>query len=120
MILHPIATLQANLVKIVIGLVIISGITVTAYFKGRSDVYALWNAEIARQDAIAKDLKTSQTAVTKTAEVVHEEKAKVIRIKGDTIYKRVKVYVTPKDDANCVVPDGFVRVWNSSNRNTVP
>ena len=120
MAIPSVTNIQTILVKAVVGFVIVAGITLLAYAKGRDDVYSLWNAAIAKQDVIAKDLKKDQAAVTKTAVEKNEEKVKVIKIKGDTIYKKVKVYVTPKDDANCVVPDGFVRVWNASNSNTIP
>lgn len=37
-----------------------------------------------------------------------------IYVKGKTITQEVKIYVTAKDDAGCVVPVGFVREYNAA------
>lgn len=46
--------------------------------------------------------------------IVYRDRVRVIYEKGDTIIKEVTKYVTPEDDARCVVPDGFVRMLNDA------
>lgn len=60
-------------------------------------------------DAQAKAAEVNTRVVTK-----YVDRVKVVREKGDTIIKRIPVYVTQKSDARCVVPAGFVRVHDSA------
>lgn len=43
-----------------------------------------------------------------------------IYVRGKTIEKEVKVYVTQADDAGCVVPVGFVREYNAAWQGSPP
>lgn len=91
-----------------------------AYYKGSKDVQALWDAEKARETAVAKVVHAEQKETTKEVVVEYRDKIKEVKVKGDTIIKKVPVYVTKEDDSKCIVPDGFVRVWNEGNDITVP
>lgn len=38
----------------------------------------------------------------------------------NTLIQKVPQYVTKEDDSKCVVPNGFVSLWNSANQMSVP
>jgi Flp pilus assembly pilin Flp len=112
--------IKDKLIELGILAVVIAVVIVGSYIKGRSDVFALWNAEKARQDTIAKNLTETQHVTTDRIQTEYKEVIKTVTVKGDTIYKKVPVYVTKADDAKCVIPPNFARVWNSANTGTVP
>ena len=65
---------------------------------------------------------THKASVRITKEIVTQyvPKIKVIKEKGQTIIKKVPIYVTKQDDSRCVVPNRFVSLWNSSNEMRLP
>ena len=78
-----------------------------------------------------KDLQDQQSLqvryITKERKVVttkvvnhYVDRIKYIKVKGKTIVEKVPVYVTKKDDSSCTINNGFVRLWNYSNRMQVP
>ncbi len=66
------------------------------------------------QDVIAQD------ATTQKVETAAAEKQEQIRIVYRTITKEVRKYVPIEVDKECVVPAGFVRVWNGAATGTAP
>lgn len=79
------------------------------------------------RDKYKKEIEKTQikyTADTKkvTTEVVtkYVDRIKVVKENGDTIIKKVPVYVNVKDDSKCTVNNGFVRLWDSANQMSVP
>lgn len=72
----------------------------------------------AMADVKAEEVAT-KTAVTQgqtnTTAAVHEATAQAqIEWRTKTLIQKVPVYVTPEADAKCVVPVGFVLVWNGA------
>lgn len=78
------------------------------YHKGVSDTKAKANIQVA-QTNIASNKASVQT-VTK-----YIDRVQIVKEKGDTIIKKVPIYVTKKDDTNCVINAGFVQLWNDAN-----
>lgn len=62
---------------------------------------------------VIDDIKT-QDAVTEQVAEKAAEKQIEIRTVYRTITKEIKVHVPAKADAACIVPVGFVRVWNAA------
>lgn len=68
----------------------------------------------AKAEKAAAELKTAQGIVTVKTVTEYVDRVQIVREKGETIVKEVKVYVTPEADAACVVPVGFVRVHDAA------
>lgn len=79
------------------------------YHKGVSDTKAKATTQIVKTE-IASD-KTTAQVITK-----YIDRVRVVKEKGDTIIKKVPIYVTEKDDTKCVINTGFVQLWNDANQ----
>lgn len=66
--------------------------------------------------------KTNAASAKATTQVVTKyiDRVQVVKEKGDTIIKKVPVYVTKEDDTKCVINTGFVQLWNDANQMRVP
>jgi hypothetical protein len=104
---------------------IIGGVLVAAVCTGLF-IFALHQREIGRDKYIAQVEKTQmhykgqakKVTIKVVTEYIHD--TQVIKEKGDTIIKKVPVYVTVKDDRACTINNGFVSLWNSANTMRVP
>lgn len=89
-------------------------------------IFGMHERTVGRDQYIAamQKVQVKYTADTKkvTSEKVTEyvDRIVVVKEKGDTIIKKVPVYVTVKDDSACTVNTGFVRLWNSANQMSFP
>jgi len=89
-------------------------------------IFGLHERTVGRDNYIASMAKVQvkYNASTKkvTTEVVikYVDRIVVVKEKGDTIIKKVPVYVNVKDDSKCTINNGFVRLWNSANQMSVP
>ncbi|RRW94293.1 hypothetical protein [Pandoraea apista] len=59
------------------------------------------------------DARENPVVITQYVDRVRE-----VRVKGDTIFQKVPVYVTAQADAACTVPNGFVRLHDTAAANT--
>lgn len=81
-------------------------------------------------EAEAKRIADEQKQKLESAEVTHEveSKAKEVEVRIQTVFRDRIVYrdrevpreVRDREDAECVVPDRFVRMWNTANEAVVP
>ncbi|MDR3398742.1 MAG: hypothetical protein P4M06_14430 [Pandoraea sp.] len=71
--------------------------------------------EAGQLKADLNDARENPAVITKYIDRVRE-----IRVKGDTIIKKVPVYVTAESDAACTVPVGFVRLHNAAANSAPP
>lgn len=71
-----------------------------------------------KQELVVKQakLETQQAAVVANEFAQYQAKVKVVHDVAKTIYVKVPVYVTAKDDHACTINNGFVSVWNASNQ----
>jgi len=83
------------------------------YHRGAADQRQLNHTEVVLTQKISK--QATQQVITK-----YITQTKVIHEKGQEIIKKVPYYVTIKDDSSCVIPNGFVRLWNSANEMQFP
>ena len=67
-------------------------------------------------------VKVDQKAAIVTTKIVTQYVPQIEYIKGETvtITKKVPVYVTKKDDSKCTVGNGFVGLWNATNKMQLP
>lgn len=80
--------------------------------------HQLANQKIIDQNVAVKVLekKVIQHEITERVVTKYVDKIQIVKQKGDTIIKRVPTYITPRDDANCTIPDSFRVLWNQTNR----
>lgn len=57
-----------------------------------------------------------------TSDIIPKFETQVQYIRGATltISKEVPIYVTQQDDSRCIVPNGFVSLWNATNKMQLP
>lgn len=88
--------------------------------QGSAAVHREWDAQQAAQQA-AHDVEVQRLASLKAkVETVTVEHLKYIRVASKAIEKEVKVYVSPKDDAACAVPAGFISLLNRAAQGDLP
>ena len=68
----------------------------------------------AEQAAEAVRIAQARVEVVTKVETEYVDRIKTVYVKGRTIEKEVKVYVTKEDDAGCTIPLGFVREYNAA------
>lgn len=83
------------------------------YDDGVSDTKAASKLQVAKTDIISGK-------VTAQVETKYIDRVQIIHDKGDTIIKKVPIYVTKQDDTKCIINVGFVRLWNNANGMQVP
>lgn len=89
----------------------------TGETRGRAEVQARWNAAIERGKAELVKRKEKQGAVTVRVETKYVDRVKVIREKGQTIVRKVPVYVPA---GSCDLPPGFRVLHDAAAANTIP
>lgn len=89
----------------------------TVYYMGYAD--GVEHQVAKAQKAIARQT-VKQDKVTVKVVTKYVDRVKTIREKGDMIIKKVTEYVTPENDAACVIPDSFVELWNHANQGSIP
>lgn len=85
--------------------------------RGEAKVEKEWAESIARGKRRLDELKAKQSKVTVKVETRYLDRVKVIREKGQTIVREVKVFV-PAD--SCELPGGFRLLHDAAASNTLP
>lgn len=93
------------------GLLLLVGV----FFLGEHQVQAKWDADKIEKAKLVTEIKTAQSSIsaqvgTQYINVIHQ-----VMVKGDTIEKKVPIYVPIQADSKCPIPNGFVSVWNAAN-----
>jgi hypothetical protein len=102
------------------GKLIVGGVILASLGTGLF-IFALHQRSIGRAEYAAQVASTQvhykAQAKKVTTEVITKyiHDIQVVREKGNTIIKKVPIYVTVKDDAACTINTGFVSLWNDSN-----
>lgn len=89
------------------------------YAAGANSVQDKWDAANEKTKLEIAVLTSKANAVTTKVETVYVDRIKTVTLKGETIVKTIPQYITVTDNAACVIPNGFVRVWNSAIQNIV-
>ena len=69
--------------------------------------------------ALARSQKV-QTVINTRTVTKFRTITRTVYVRGATVIQKVPTYVTLRDNAHCTVNVGFVRLWNDSNRLSVP
>ena len=81
----------------------------------RSTVQAKCDKEKREQAQAVTEIQGKQEAVTAQAITQYVNRDRVVYVQGATITKQVPIYVTAQNNAQCVINNGFVRLWNAAN-----
>jgi hypothetical protein len=106
-----------GLFKWVAVLTVFLGILWKSYALGAASVHALWDLERAQSET------ANAQEIARLAEIQLESTREYLALSSHlrdntkTIIKKVPVYVTKQDDANCPIPDGFVRLHDEATGN---
>lgn len=102
--------------KIISIFVIVCGL----WMEGGISNQERWEAKVA--DAKLEMAKKDTESAEATTKVVtkYVTKVQIVKEKGDVIIKEVPKYITKADDAQCVIPNGFVLLHDSASKNEVP
>lgn len=84
------------------------------WIKGVSHVQARWDAAIQQQALQAAAIRERQAQATVKVVTQYVDRVRVVREKGDTIFKEVPVYVPIQADAACTINRGFVRLHDAA------
>ncbi len=106
--------------RILAPLAFVLAVFAFGFSRGAGSVRADWNADVAARQLALADAEARASKITTKIVTEYVDRVRVVREKGETIVKEVPVYVTPKADAACVVPRGFVRVHDGAARNEPP
>ncbi len=103
-----------------IGLVVIIVLILTVtYFKGRSDEKTKWVA--VQQQIVVHNAQLGQQQSQETIKIVtkYVDRIKYIHDHSNFVLEGIPSAITKDDDAKCVINNGFVRMWNNANSDTV-
>ena len=72
-------------------------------------------------EAQAHSIETGikQAVVSDQTVTKYVDRVQIVQGKSREIIKEVKVYVTEKNDVQCMVNTGFVRMWNDANSSSI-
>lgn len=85
------------------------------FFYGEHRIQSKWDADIAARAKTISEVKVAQSDVSKQVGTQYVNIIHQVMVKGDAIEKKVPVYVPIQADSQCVIPNGFVSVWNAAN-----
>jgi hypothetical protein len=90
------------------------------WIKGASHVRAQWDAAIQQQALKTAAIRERQAQATVKVITQYVDRIRVVREKGDTIFKEVPVYVPVQADAACSINRGFVRLHDAAVAGELP
>lgn len=88
----------------------------TAYIKGMSHVQDKWNDAIQKENIATLKRTVVRHEITEKVVTQFVDRVKIVKEKGETITKEVPYVVTKEVDSACTINNGFVRLWNDSNK----
>lgn len=74
------------------------------YREGRAEVQSRWDAATTRMEQEKRQLEAKQSEVTVKTVIKYVDRVREVRVKGDTIIKRIPQYVPAN---SCDLPPGF-------------
>ena len=90
------------------------------WIRGAGHVQAQWDAAVQKQTLQVAAIRERQAQATVKVVTEYVDRVRVIREKGDTIFKDVPVYVPVQADAACAINRGFVRLHDAAAAGELP
>lgn len=89
-------------------------------FNGKIQYYRGEHSQMAKEKTAEQKYVQQSQKITTQVQTVYVDRVKTITTAGQTIIKKVPIYVTKHDDLMCTINTGFVSLWNSANQMSVP
>ena len=90
------------------------------WIKGANHVQVQWDAAAQQQALHVAAVRERQAQATVKVVTEYVDRVRVVREKGDTIFKEVPVYVPAQADAACTINRGFVRLHDAAAAGELP
>jgi hypothetical protein len=90
------------------------------FYSGVRHANKNWEFKMLEKDKEIAELRIKQNEVTIKTETKYIDRIKEVKVKGDTIIEYVPQYITAKNDAACIIPNGFVSLSNAAMQNRLP
>ena len=87
-----------------------------AFLYGEHRIQTAWDLEKSRQKEHVSVVQSAQDGVNQGVKTEYINIIRQVLVEGETKTKQVKVYVPIQADSQCVVTNGFVSLWNATNR----
>ncbi len=91
-----------------------------AYRHGENHIQDKWDLANAKTEKEIAELREKASKVTTEVIIKYVDRTTIIKSKGDTITQYVDKYISPAEDAKCIIPNNFILLHDSAARNTVP
>ena len=65
------------------------------------------------------EVSAKQSQISDSVTTKYVDRIKIVQGRTQEIIKEIKVYVTEKNDVQCMVNTGFVRMWNDANSSSI-
>jgi hypothetical protein len=90
------------------------------WVKGVNHVQGEWDAAFSKQAMQVATVKVKQAEATVQVLTKYIDRVQIRRVAGQTIIKKVPVYVPAEADAACVLSRGFVRLHDAAAAGHIP
>ncbi len=87
-----------------------------AYWLGSHNKQVEWDTDNKIKAEHVKDVKQAQSDVSDEVKTQVINSIRQVLVEGETKIKQVPVYVPIQADSQCVITNGFVSLWNATNR----
>lgn len=89
------------------------------FWNGKVQYWRGEHAQLAKEKTAQQEYAKQSQVITTKVQTVYVDRIKTVQLAGQTIVKRIPIYVTKVDDSKCTINNGFVRLWNYSNQMSV-
>lgn len=114
--MQALAFLGKLLSKIPLYFYIIFALVIFCFVWGKWEFHAGAKFVKKRVEIQTKYVKVISPQITTKVVTEYVDRVKVVHEKGQEIVKKVPIYVTEKDNSQCVINNGFVQLWNAANK----
>ena len=100
--------------------ILMASVVGAIYYAGMRHVQKNWDLEKAQTAQQIAELKAKAAEATTEVVTRYVDRVKTVVEKGDTIVRYVDRVITEKDDAECTIPQAFVKLHDAAAQNVVP
>lgn len=112
--------ITSPLFKYIAIIVAVLGLLFAVYSHGKSVVQTEWDAANAIAEKEIAELKAKATDVTVREVIKYVDRVETVKVKGDTVTVYVDKFITPAEDAKCIIPNNFVLFHDLAAKNIAP
>lgn len=87
---------------------------------GEAHIQSKWDAANAIAEKEVAELKAKANQVTVTEVIKYVDRVETVKVKGDTVTVYVDKFISPAEDAKCIIPSNFVLFHDLAAKNIAP